>query len=448
MVSKYIIALLAIAKVSMACFGGSSGQACCPQAQASSCGPSVPQCGASSAQSYASAPVSSYALPSSGGYPRPLGYQTSPQQSYNQAPQPSYNQAPAVNTYSSSIDSSSYVHEKSFPAPSQGYNNGPQVAVQQVGQSQGYNNGPSISVQPSQGYNNGPSISVQPSPGYNNGPASIPAPQVIPSQENYQNKPIEQPTGPVAPAPQPQILPAPEVHEPGFENRGSEGTEPVAPTPAVPAPGYEEKTEVKPEVPAVVEPVAPVEPVAVVEEKTTEVKPEPQPGYEEKTEVKEEVKPETPAVVEPVAPAQGYEEKQPAVVEVVAPVAPSQGYEDKQVTVPVTQPEKPKYDATAENVVAPVAPAAGTDYADETNEGALGDEACSNHQLRTIIEAAVKQSQDNLEIAKIIESESSKAIGGRFNSIVSSSEFGYVNFYSANNCVLRTSGKHVLLWQD
>uniref|UniRef100_A0A183DMZ7 Ground-like domain-containing protein n=1 Tax=Gongylonema pulchrum TaxID=637853 RepID=A0A183DMZ7_9BILA len=55
---------------------------------------------------------------------------------------------------------------------------------------------------------------------------------------------------------------------------------------------------------------------------------------------------------------------------------------------------------------------------------------------------------DNLDAARKIEAEASRRFGGRFNSIVSDSEFAYVNWYGKRNCQLRVRGRHSLTWED
>jgi hypothetical protein len=50
--------------------------------------------------------------------------------------------------------------------------------------------------------------------------------------------------------------------------------------------------------------------------------------------------------------------------------------------------------------------------------------------LRKIVENALQQSQDNLDAARKIESEAAAKFGGRFNSIVSNSEFAYVSDFN------------------
>jgi len=53
-----------------------------------------------------------------------------------------------------------------------------------------------------------------------------------------------------------------------------------------------------------------------------------------------------------------------------------------------------------------------------------------------------------LEAARNIESNSAAKFGGRFNSIVSNSEFAYVNWYGKRNCQLRVGSRHSLTWED
>jgi hypothetical protein len=55
--------------------------------------------------------------------------------------------------------------------------------------------------------------------------------------------------------------------------------------------------------------------------------------------------------------------------------------------------------------------------------------------LRKIVESALQQSQDNLDAARKIESEAAARFGGRFNSIVSNSEFAYVNILMDLKCL-------------
>uniref|UniRef100_A0A914LIN7 Ground-like domain-containing protein n=1 Tax=Meloidogyne incognita TaxID=6306 RepID=A0A914LIN7_MELIC len=68
---------------------------------------------------------------------------------------------------------------------------------------------------------------------------------------------------------------------------------------------------------------------------------------------------------------------------------------------------------------------------------------------REIVEKALLSTKlDNLEAARNIESNSAAKFGGRFNSIVSNSEFAYVNWYGKRNCQLRVGSRHSLTWED
>ncbi|VDN02169.1 unnamed protein product [Thelazia callipaeda] len=73
---------------------------------------------------------------------------------------------------------------------------------------------------------------------------------------------------------------------------------------------------------------------------------------------------------------------------------------------------------------------------------------CNDEDLKNIVEAALTEHQDNLDAARKIESEASRRFGGRFNSIVSDSEFAYVNWYGKRNCQLQVHGRHSLTWED
>uniref|UniRef100_A0A915ACQ6 Ground-like domain-containing protein n=1 Tax=Parascaris univalens TaxID=6257 RepID=A0A915ACQ6_PARUN len=109
-----------------------------------------------------------------------------------------------------------------------------------------------------------------------------------------------------------------------------------------------------------------------------------------------------------------------------------------------------------ESNVAPVVPATSQtgDYNEENNaaiepvnvnaEGAT----CEDPELRAIVENALSSESDNLEAARKIEGNASKKFGGRFNSIVSDSEFAYVNWYGKRNCQLRVLNRHSLTWED
>ncbi|VDM42303.1 unnamed protein product, partial [Toxocara canis] len=107
------------------------------------------------------------------------------------------------------------------------------------------------------------------------------------------------------------------------------------------------------------------------------------------------------------------------------------------------------------NVAPPLPPSAqANEYGDETNaamepvnveaEGA----ACEDPELKAIVENALNSESDNLEAARKIEGNASKKFGGRFNSIVSDSEFAYVNWYGKRNCQLRVRNRHSLTWED
>ncbi|KAI6231220.1 Ground-like domain-containing protein [Aphelenchoides besseyi] len=116
---------------------------------------------------------------------------------------------------------------------------------------------------------------------------------------------------------------------------------------------------------------------------------------------------------------------------------------------------KPVYDG--------IGSTASTDYTDEQNSvqptgdasqpSSTGptDEAtlnCEDGELRKIVESALLQSGDNLDAARKIESEAAARFGGRFNSIVSNSEFAFVNWYGKRNCQLRVNDRHSLTWED
>nr|CAD2176932.1 unnamed protein product [Meloidogyne enterolobii] len=74
---------------------------------------------------------------------------------------------------------------------------------------------------------------------------------------------------------------------------------------------------------------------------------------------------------------------------------------------------------------------------------------CEDTELREIVEKALISTKlDNLEAARNIESNSAAKFGGRFNSIVSNSEFAYVNWYGKRNCQLRVGSRHSLTWED
>ncbi|CAK5080658.1 unnamed protein product [Meloidogyne enterolobii] len=74
---------------------------------------------------------------------------------------------------------------------------------------------------------------------------------------------------------------------------------------------------------------------------------------------------------------------------------------------------------------------------------------CEDTELRDIVEKALISTKlDNLEAARNIESNSAAKFGGRFNSIVSNSEFAYVNWYGKRNCQLRVGSRHSLTWED
>jgi hypothetical protein len=54
---------------------------------------------------------------------------------------------------------------------------------------------------------------------------------------------------------------------------------------------------------------------------------------------------------------------------------------------------------------------------------------CEDPELKKIVEKALEQSPDNLDAARKIESEAAARFGGRYNSIVSNSEFAYVSVF-------------------
>jgi len=89
----------------------------------------------------------------------------------------------------------------------------------------------------------------------------------------------------------------------------------------------------------------------------------------------------------------------------------------------------------------------------------FGDEAAAHHEetaglncedpdLKAIVEKSLQSSADNLDAARKIESDAAARFGGRFNSIVSNSEFAYVNWYGKRNCQLRVNDRHSLTWED
>ncbi|CAD5205630.1 unnamed protein product [Bursaphelenchus okinawaensis] len=81
----------------------------------------------------------------------------------------------------------------------------------------------------------------------------------------------------------------------------------------------------------------------------------------------------------------------------------------------------------------------------EVDEASLN---CEDSELRKIVETSLVSSGDNLDAARKIESEAAAKFGGRFNSIVSNSEFAYVNWYGKRNCQLRVNDRHSLTWED
>lgn len=88
---------------------------------------------------------------------------------------------------------------------------------------------------------------------------------------------------------------------------------------------------------------------------------------------------------------------------------------------------------------------------DESNEAPQEDESglnCDDSTLRAIVESALEANSDNLDAAREIESKAASKFGGRFNSIVSNSEFAYVNWYGKRNCQLRVNNRHSLTWED
>ncbi|VDK70804.1 unnamed protein product, partial [Onchocerca ochengi] len=76
------------------------------------------------------------------------------------------------------------------------------------------------------------------------------------------------------------------------------------------------------------------------------------------------------------------------------------------------------------------------------------DSTCNDPTLKAIIVSTLNEYRDNLDAARNIENEASKRFGGRFNSIVSDSEFAYVNWYGKRNCQLQINGRHSLTWED
>lgn len=106
---------------------------------------------------------------------------------------------------------------------------------------------------------------------------------------------------------------------------------------------------------------------------------------------------------------------------------------------------KSGYEHASENSITP-SQIGTVDYGEETNTS--GDGNCEDPELRAIVEAAVNAYGDNLEAARKIEADAGSKFGGRFNSIVSNSEFAYVNWYGKRNCQLRVKERHTLTWED
>uniref|UniRef100_A0A0K0FHJ0 Ground-like domain-containing protein n=1 Tax=Strongyloides venezuelensis TaxID=75913 RepID=A0A0K0FHJ0_STRVS len=430
--STAILAL--VAQSGNACFGGlGGGNACCPPAS-NTCAPSVPKC---QTTSYAAPPVpaptgyaqpppsyiappppaqSGYAQPGYQGYPRPFGVQGSVQPSYPSG---------GINAgYASSIDSgaaSAYVQQK---VPSGGnYIQGP---------------GPV-----------GPAP-VEPTP-------QVPQPgggQVL--QPGYGGE-VTQPSGGEIGQPGGEVVqPGSEVVQPsgGAQEPGYEATH---------APGY--GGEVSSQAPAIV--VASTEytkeevvtsseaPLSYGGSQSTQgagygggVQVTSAPsyggsqttvggGYSGETETKSVVTEERyeKEAVKPTETQSKYEEQLPSTA------APSKGGYGGEESIK----EKSGYDQGHENSVAP-SQIGAVDYGEETNTS--GDGNCEDPELRAIVEAAVNSHSDNLEAARKIEADAGSKFGGRFNSIVSNSEFAYVNWYGKRNCQLRVKERHTLTWED
>ncbi|EJD74158.1 hypothetical protein LOAG_18482 [Loa loa] len=94
------------------------------------------------------------------------------------------------------------------------------------------------------------------------------------------------------------------------------------------------------------------------------------------------------------------------------------------------------YDQNEENIIIE---SIGTESSDST---------CNDPVLKALIESTLNEYRDNLDAARSIESKASQRFGGRFNSIVSDSEFAYVNWYGKRNCQLQVNGRHSLTWED
>lgn len=99
----------------------------------------------------------------------------------------------------------------------------------------------------------------------------------------------------------------------------------------------------------------------------------------------------------------------------------------------------------AEKLVTKTTPRANeVDYTNEESDGGN----CEDAELKAIVENALLAEKDNLDAARKIETDASAKFGGRFNSIVSDSEFAYVNWYGKRNCQLRVGTRHTLTWED
>jgi len=114
-----------------------------------------------------------------------------------------------------------------------------------------------------------------------------------------------------------------------------------------------------------------------------------------------------------------------------------------------TSVEKPAPAAKAPAAKAPAAKEEEGYEAEAADAAPAADKSkCEDAELRSIIEKAVNAEKDNLEAARKIEKDAAAKFGGRFNSIVSDSEFAYVNWYGKRNCQIRVGSRHTLTWED
>lgn len=117
--------------------------------------------------------------------------------------------------------------------------------------------------------------------------------------------------------------------------------------------------------------------------------------------------------------------------------------------------QSPYNSKAAENDVEsnPIESTVASDYQEERS-GAYENNAkaaaliCKDAELRKIVETTLQSTSNNLEAARKIESNASARFGGRFNSIVSDSEFAYVNWYGNRNCQLKLNNRQSLTWED